>query len=186
MGKAYVSDSETRLSSQGKVLVEIEPKYYIIDEIKMDKSRENVNTELVNLGKLWITRDINEPKDALYVSTDLPDEPPAQNWDYLGARLDYSVPVSQYWGHVPGAIRGLDTESHLMNSTVKFAWGTHWTGDISAHVDVGVELQPATKILAVVQGVMKKGDTPCTATLTQVYHDAVKKHVQIQTNLKHT
>ena len=52
-----------------------------------------------------------------------------------------------------------------MNSSVKFAWGTHWKGDLSGHVDVGVELQPATKILAVVQVTLSFG-TYCIPTVS--------------------
>ena len=67
-------------------------------------------------------------------------------------RLDYSVDVSQYWGHVPGTIRGLSTVSRLYNNTeVTFAWGTQWEGELADGVDVGIELQPGTKILVTVQ-----------------------------------
>ncbi len=67
-------------------------------------------------------------------------------------RMDYSVDVSQYWGHVPGTIRGLSTVSRLYNNTeVKFAWGTQWAGELADGVDVGMELQPGTKILVTVQ-----------------------------------
>ena len=66
--------------------------------------------------------------------------------------MDYTVKVAQYWGHVPGTIRGLSTVSKLFNSTeVRFPWGTHWKGDLEDGVDVGTDLQPGTKVLVKVQ-----------------------------------
>eukprot|EP00088_Acartia_fossae_P014178 TRINITY_DN17561_c0_g1_i1.p1 TRINITY_DN17561_c0_g1~~TRINITY_DN17561_c0_g1_i1.p1 ORF type:complete len:549 (+),score=101.19 TRINITY_DN17561_c0_g1_i1:54-1700(+) len=188
--KAYISETEIKLSTEGSVLVEIEPQKYIIDTVKLDDNKEKTTTKIINLGELWITREKDEPKNALFLSPE--DSKPfdeEEDWDYIGARIDYTVNVSQNWGHMPGAIRGLHTESRQVEgqpTVAKFPWGTRWRGHLKDSVDVGVDLQPGTKILAKVQGVIKSGETPYSAVLTQIYADSVKKPVDIQGDLRHT
>jgi len=186
--RAYISEDKTKLSTQGSVLVEIEPTGYIIDDIKLNESKEKTTLNMEVLGELWLTREEDDPKDALFISPeDMENNDIKDDWDYVGARMDYTVKVAQYWGHVPGTIRGLSTVSKLFNSTeVRFPWGTHWKGDLEDGVDVGIDLQPGTKVLVKVQGVLKTGDTPYSATITQLYEDGVKKPVQIEGDLRHT
>ena len=75
--------------------------------------------------------------------------------------------VSQNWGHMPGALRGLQTESRQVDgqpAVAKFPWGTRWRGQVKDSVDVGVDLQPGTKILAKVQvNQWERLESPCVS-----------------------
>ena len=63
--------------------------YIFSDSVKLDENKEKTNTKIVNLGELWITREKDEPKNALFLSPE--DSKPLdedQDWDYIGARYN--------------------------------------------------------------------------------------------------
>ena len=64
--------------------------YFYVDDIKLNESKEKTTLNLEVLGELWLTREEDDPKDALFISPeDMENNDIKDDWDYVGARYTY-------------------------------------------------------------------------------------------------
>ena len=101
--------------------------------MNLNTAREKKTTQEIVLGQALLER--------------RGDEAGGEVWEYVAATISYSVPVSQYWGHIPGTVIGLPAEvRRRQQGTTQLTWGMEWKGEAQEDRKVGVFLQPGTAV----------------------------------------
>jgi len=170
--KAFVTETRTELSTQGTALVEIQPISYVLDNIELDRARGRSSSSPVLLGESRLQR------------THSTGEEDTNDWEYTKTSINYSHPVSHYWGHIPGTVKGLPAK--IKGSTRQLRWGLEWTGVEEGTWTLGEYLLPATAVNVTLQAEETSSEIPYTATLVQIYEDGKEVEVNVSGVLEQT
>lgn len=101
-----------------------------LDNVELNTDREKMKEKRIVLGSVRLQRE--------------PDS--TGSWEHISGRIQYSQPVSQDWGHIPGTLKGLPAVAKLGDRRTNFSWGMGWDGDETGERTVGAYLLPGTNV----------------------------------------
>ena len=160
--RAFERKNKRTKKIEGEVLVEVEPVKYEVENITFhDEKEERVETN-VNLGNITL---ISEEEDG-------------DTWVMVKKDLFYDNPITSYWGHVPGMVRGIPTR--LEGSNDIFLWGVRQEMVESMKYRVEVMMQGGTTEIRTMTGILVRRERLYTATLMIVYRDGIVRSHKIQ------
>ena len=154
--------NQTVFSSSGRVLVEMEPVRYQIEELRLGDRRVESSDRVTCETSTTVTSRTES--------------------DMVTADIKFTWNTTKYWGHVDGLVRGLPVTVEGQH----YVWGVGReltntnTHTITRHLRPGQELKVTTSLTLVTSA------TPYTGLVTAIYRDGTTSRHHIKAQLRET
>ena len=152
--EVHLEGGKVERSTEGLALVEMEPVKYRLENISFMEPKE-ISSTLVEIGTVHL---INKEEEV-------------RGWQEEQEVLFHTYQGYEYWGHIPGTVRGLPSSAMVGKTLSYFRWGLEDKKKKTERHGVRWSLFSGTSVNITVRGRIVRKETPYTAQLVMVYRD---------------